>query len=178
MSGGPNVTQVSAYAEDDFSSGNRLYFRFQSMFSVEVAGGYENRISDRLGLSIGLEGGAHFFDTFGDALLHVGPQLSLALYSHKVNSPHQFFLSPTIGVIYGHLKGHKQVIDRYSVSPHLIVGRIYLVGGYRYSFSVPITMDIGLGVDAISLAFPLNQSSPFVFFWPLPFIYLGLGYRL
>lgn len=164
-------------AESEFSLQDRMYFRYSSMFSVEAAGGYEHRFNDILGLSIGLEGGFHFFDTLGNGLSHIGPQLGLAFYSHGVNSSHQFFLAPMLSVIYGKLKGHQQVIARYSATPHLMAGRINFIGGYRYTFSIPMTFDIGLGLDAISFVVPLNQSPPFIFTWPLPFLHLGLGYR-
>lgn len=163
--------------QNSLSSSDRLFVRFASMFSGEAAIGYEHRINALLGISTAIEGGFHFFDTLGNGLNHIGPQIGFSFYTHDVDSPHQFYIGPMLSLIYGHLRGHQNALSTYSKTPHVIALRLNAIGGYRYTFSIPLTLDVGLGIDALSLVVPLNPSPNFFFSWPLPFVHFGVGYR-
>ena len=170
------ISSVSFAEEDSKKDPKRVYLRLSSMFSGEVALGYEQRVSDVIGISAGIEGGFHAFDTVGTSLNHVGPEVGVALYAFQKKSAHQLYLMPLLSVIYGNLKGKKDFTDKYTLTPHLLAARLKVIGGYRYNFTIPLALEVGLGVDALSVVVPLNERPVFPFAWPLPFVHFGLSY--
>jgi hypothetical protein len=154
-----------------------LYICLARLFSGESDDNHEHRFNPWLGLSANLHADFHPSDIFGNNSNNFGPELGLFFHTHDEQSSHQFYIGPVLSATNGNLISHSNRIKRCTAQSHAIMGRLSLLSGYRYSFKIPLRIDVGLGLDTVAVVVPLNTTPAFLFLCPQCFIHFGLEYR-
>lgn len=144
-------------------------------FGGRLALSYERRLSDNLGLEAGAGLGEDFLGWWHLKLRHIGPFIATNFYFTEPLNKHQLYLSPRIDLAFGNF--YLRENQRGAVDHGATALRASAFVIYRYLFPYNISLEAGLGLDAVSMVIPFDRANDIS--WrslPIPKIHFGIGY--
>ena len=155
---------------------NRLGTHLHALFGGHLSAFYERRFNNIFAIEVGAVGGENFIAYGYSRLTHGGPFVGTNLYLTNVKAQHHFYFSPSLAITYGKARisnlKEKDWEDLHAIA---LNGSAYFI--YRYCFSFGLGIETGIGVDAVSVLFPLESGKTVrTFSFPIPKIELGLSY--
>lgn len=164
------------FGESPGQKKNRIGTHIHVLLGGHVSAFYERRLNDIFAIEGGAVGGENFIAYGFSRMHHVGPFLATNLYLTNVDAYHHICFSPSVAITYGEASiSSPKDENREKLNAIALNGSAYFV--YRYLFSFGLGIETGLGVDAVSILFPLKpNNSVKMFSFPVPKIELGLSY--
>jgi hypothetical protein len=160
--------------------GNRISASVNGGFGGRYHLSYERRFSHIFGLEAGAEIGEDIIKIPYIRLQHAGPFAAANLYLTAEEEKHQFYISPRIHLAFGrsmHVNDDPADDARKSEILGISALRASVFVMYRYLLPFQMTIEAGLGVDAVSMLIPFERAHALS--WhslPIPKIHLGIGY--
>lgn len=153
---------------------NKVSLKASVGFGGRLGLSYERRISDIFALETGVEGGENFLNTRFFKLTHIGAFMASNFYFTEAKNVHQFYISPRIDISYARFLKSS---DGDSIHSRAIALGASVFAGYRYLLPFHMTLEAGLGFDALATLFPLERGQTATLYsLPIPKIQLGIGY--